>query len=577
MKDNPFAGVLTPVEGNQFIGREQLLNNLRNNVLAYAPTNIVGLPRMGKTSLVKQCFMEEEHFKSWLEEEKRLPLYVEMQQDPDPGTIWLEIVRALDEFLDTDSCPSNLIDLILGLETEQGRYQKTLSILGKITKQLKVKLILIIDEFDRVLHVPGAKGLFQKIRSLSRYGTLVICSRRTLEFIERSITDGFYNTNNFKQLFVGLFSDAEMNKYWEHYRQSFSSFPSNHFVKYKELIKRYAGNHPMLTSLSNNALFELRGDPHDAWNPELSVSQREKVERIIRRAVNKEFDRQIHYVEEQGLLETAIQMIVGTSRSIDPENLGLLLDYQFAIVVSSSVKREIFGYDLGPTTSRDVSKRYMCFSALTSHLMKEKFYPDIQGRDLLKEAELKFREVITEILKDICDGKNPFREEMVKINDDEIPEKREIWEKAFYQRIDYFSKMKRDRNVGSRKASDAFLDNLDQMREMKEKRISYDSNPTFDRSLINLVTSTTLGQLWHVFFKWQWQDFFMEIYDKYGCYSEERDRWRDDVFYPILDWRNAADHYNDAELQESFIEDASKKANEVIKASTDWLGERVRH
>ena len=42
-------------------------------------------------------------------------------------------------------------------------------------------------------------------------------------------------------------------------------------------------------------------------------------------------------------------------------------------------------------------------------------------------------------------------------------------------------------------------------------------------------------------------------------------KWHDDVFQPILDWRNAADHHNDDELPDSFVDFASSQARDVIK------------
>lgn len=555
--DNPFSGVLSPViEDDKFIGRELLLRNLRNNVISGAATNVIGLPRMGKTSLVKRCFLSEGFFKVWLEENHMLPVYVEMPLDPNPGSIWLEIAERLDNYFDETDTPTDYMEQVLDCTSTEERYIRISDALASISKRCKLSVILIVDEFDRVLRVPETKDLLQKIRSLMVQGYIrpVICSRRMLRFIERKITHKIYDSNVFKPLFVGVFEDAEVEAYWNHFAPFFSTFPEDHFSAYRQLIRRYAGNHPMLLNLSNNALFELGGDPHEMWNPRLPVSQREQVERGIRVAVNEVFKDQLHYVGEQRLLKTAVQMILGSSHDIPDEHIKLLMNYQFAQVVPDAVKRDIFGYILGPTTKEDVSKRYMCFSALTTHIMNETLSPDIKGFNLLKETEQKLRELIIQFLLDLCGGEDPFREEESFIGDG-MSMVRDHWESVLYESVPYF---KKNEKVGKR-----FLDDLNSMRKLRDERSSYDCKPTFNRKKINMVTSSTLGQLWHVFIKWHWTDYYADVFNPAGEYDSGQ-AWYAAVFKPILDWRNSADHCNEEELPDDFIEYASDRANEVI-------------
>ena len=59
---NPFAFVRDVVTGDDFIGRAKELEILRDNTLHYHSTFVVGLPRMGKSSLIAKCFFEDKFF-----------------------------------------------------------------------------------------------------------------------------------------------------------------------------------------------------------------------------------------------------------------------------------------------------------------------------------------------------------------------------------------------------------------------------------------------------------------------------------------------------------------------------------
>ena len=566
----PFSFVKAVVTDENFIGRKQLLRELRSNALARTTTFIVGLPRMGKTSLVKQCFMQEDNQKEWMEKESLAPLYVMVNSKKDSRAFWKSLARELWSFLRKRNVHLDFLDDYLNLSDADDIYQLVIMALSVIKEEHGISFVIILDEFDGIRHYPQEEDIFHKIRSLSEFGVVVTCSRRTPDFIEKASTGGNYFTDNGKQLFVGVFNEDDVKEYWDHFSCHFTGFDKEQLRSYKDLVKRYAGYHPMLMSLMNYWLFNQGDEPFKVWDMKLAPTQREDVERSIRGEIKKAFIRQMDYVEEQGLKKAAIQLVVGTSRAVPEDEIDLLLRYQFIQAIPTQEKNRIFGYNMGPTTA-DFKKRYICFSELTSHLMKDLYDPDIKGYELLKETELKLREVITEVLWDICDGEDPFTLQDVCINPSDPKERieeRELWEKALYSRISFFSRNKN--------ASDSFLNELDAMRTVKEKRESYDSKPSFDRRMINMVTSTTLGQLWNIFLKWQWREYFCDVLDPTNHYHKERDAWYDNVFKPILEWRNAANHYNDDEMTDETLKKSSSLAREVSLNVTRWLETRQR-
>jgi hypothetical protein len=558
-RDIPFSFVKGVVVGENFIGRQQLLRLLRSNVRAQTNTFIVGLPRMGKTSLVKQCFFLEENQKEWLESYQYVPLYISVKTSKNAASFWKSLARQIWSFLYKKGNHYAFLDEFRTLSTAEDLYQTVMMAIESIHDELSLRFVFILDEFDGVRNYAAEDDIFHKIRDLNEYGVVVTCSRRTPNHIEKTTTGTQYFKDSGEKIFVGLFSEEDVKEYWEHFKDCFVGFTKEQFELYKKLVKRYVGNHPMLMSFMNHWLFSQEKASDEYWNPNLPTSQREDIERSLRVSIREVFLRQIEYIKEQGLKKAAIQLVVGTSRAVPEEEIDLLLKYQFIQTVSVQEKASIFGYNLGPTTA-DLKKRYVCFSNLTTHIMKDLFDPDIKGFELLREVELKLREVITEFLWSLCDDKNPFTEKEVKINQYEKPETREIWEAKLYSRVLYFRSHK--------KASDDFLNALDLMRRTKELRASYECKPTFDRRLINMVSSTTLGQLWHVFLKWQWEEYFSDVFSRWP----NKNKWLDEVFQPVLDWRNAADHHNDDELPDAFIELASIQARDVIKDITRWMG-----
>lgn len=552
----PFSFVKGVVTGENFVGRKQQLKSLRSNVRSNKSTFIVGLPRMGKTSLVKQCFLQADNQKEWLENDHMAPLYISVDTTRNSKAFWKAIARAIWIFLDKINICYGFLDSYSNLSSADELYDVVMRTLPKAKNETGYSFIFILDEFDGVRLYSDEEDIFHKIRTLNDYGVVVTCSRRTPDYIEKQVKNTKYFTDNGEKIFIGPFDKDEVLDYWEHFGIFFSDFTPTQFSEYKKLVERYVGSHPMLMSWMNNWLFSQKDNPSEVWNPSMSRSQRADTERIMRVAIREVFLRQMDYVKEQELEKTAINLVIGTSHEIPANEIYLLTRYQFIKEVSSEKKKDIFGYNIGPTVGRDVSRRYMCFSALTSHIMKEEYSPEIKGFELLREVELKLRECISEILWDVCDGDDPFKHEMVQINSQE-KEKHEIWERILIQSVPQYKRQD-------------FLSDLKEMRKTKNERASYECNPTFDPRGINMVTSTTLGQLWYVFLKWQWREHFEDIF----CGWPNKETWRQEVFQPILDWRNAADHHNDEELPDDFVDYASQRAREIIRDITTWMGRR---
>lgn len=549
---NPFAFVRNVVTGNSFIGRSKELSALRDNTLAGSSSFIVGLPRMGKSSLIANCFYEDSFFitpRQWLEDAGLIPLYFVVSESSSPEGLFGSISTALTIYLDTVGVNLDYLDRFAELPDIDAKYLSITRALGHLISSLGKRFVFIFDEFDGVRNYTGGSDLLKKLRSLSRFGPLVICSRRTPENIEAEVSGTHYFTKFANPIFIGLFSDDEVKEYWDRFSESFASFNKNQFSAYKALVSRYVGNHPMLMSLMNNWLFQQGDDPFKFWHPELPDSQREDAERSIRVEIKDALLEQLRYIKEQNMENAAVQLVVGSSSKPQEEDINLLLKYQFIQVVPNRVKKDIFGFDLGPTTA-DSRCRYVCFSALVSHLIKDIYDSEIAGHDLLRKTELDLRQLIEKYLYSICS--NPFQE---------MPNGEEKWVQYQEDRIHYNSL----NNTAN------FDKAINEMKTIRNKRKSNDCKPTFDRKKINMLSSATLGNLWHVFIKDQWREYFADILDPASMSHGSSFTWYRDVFKYILDWRNATNHYNDAELSDIFLKKADMCTRMVDDNVCAWL------
>lgn len=564
VSDNPFDGIFAPVSGEQFVGREKELKTLRDNTKKGFITNVVGLPRMGKTSLVFQCFTEEKAFNRWVEEEHYAPLYFEVPEVEDPVYLWFAIRTAIKWFLRRRKEKFVYLDNTHNLSEGEEIFQNIQLEEDEIFERTGLHLLFVIDEFDRVLRMKNAAGVFSKLQSLTLHMPVIICSRRPYSFIERTVKGDSYDPGKAPlEIPIGLFNEQDVKAYWNRFKSCFSSFPAAEFEKYKELVYVYTGSHPLLMNLMNNTLLTKGDNPYEVWK---SCGDSIKLE--MRQNVDEEFRAQIPYVEEQGLMDTAIQLILGTSHDVPVGELNRVLKYQFVRVVPSSEKKQMFGYNFGPYTN-NTREQYVCFSALTTHLLKNEYDPDIEGFELVKKTELNCRAMIQEFLKDICGDTNPFETEFVRINSYEPVVEHEKWEKKLYDRTPRFERNENDCN--------RFLDNLDEMYKRKESRRQLDCKPTIDPFRINMLTSTSLGNLWYVFMKWHWNDFFYEVFDPtHTQYHKDGNLWYESVFVHLLNWRNEIDHNNVEELSDEAIAKASNKAREINRCIDRWFKTRGR-
>lgn len=264
----PFPSPSGEADGQWFIGRRDIIRTLVN-VLAQINErkinySIVGLPRIGKSSLMKVLMKNRE----LLSRCPRLAIcYVSLDQCRDSDNMWHQIARALTRSLkqlmasnksDFEGFMNELeyFDLALDCKRSEMDYEY-LSELARCMKTCNLTALIFIDEFDRFSEIAD-KASVGNLRTLLNGSEFGICavtaSRRELWRIEHDVEKAVdSNTSTLKGIFnlvveLKPFDKAEIDEYWQAVSKILGHTVSDTYI---HTIKTYAGNHPLLLNKLN--------------------------------------------------------------------------------------------------------------------------------------------------------------------------------------------------------------------------------------------------------------------------------------------------------------------------------------
>ena len=307
---NPFKSVGKIVTGEDFIGRESAIEELRTRVLNTPLANaaIVGLPRIGKSSLMKQVFMENAD--SLWETERIVAVWYSFVDynddaiDGRPEDVFLDILQIIVRTLKMRGFSDDDVNEYVRRASIPGiRFQQLSSeIVGffdELTIINKIGVIICIDEFDYSKDV-FSRSYFQLLRKITDdYPSVAVVttSRRSILDIEKDSGGGssFYETC--LHVFLKPFNDDEVAM-----QRSLVGELSD---EEEELIDNAAGNHPFLNALVLMRYFQSRdmeGSIDESYQDILSYYNR-----LFQRVLKKDhLDDKVIYVYS-GFLDAVSQ------------------------------------------------------------------------------------------------------------------------------------------------------------------------------------------------------------------------------------------------------------------------------
>ncbi len=319
---NPFSDYGTIITHDRFVGRTKEIDAIRNRVLgaSYGNISIVGLPRIGKSSLVwNAIFLDKKKLLS----ENVILIWVSFGEYSNLQEVFDDVIFEINETLGGNELAPELKKLeckIIEGDTnlEKRRYLKRYF---KLLKLNGLKIILALDEFDNAGSILNLQD-FQFLRELSYNVETKVClitiSRKSIQELEpeNGALSNFYQI--FTDLRLKMFSNEDIDLYWLRVAK-FGVSISN---EYQKSIHEYCGSHPYLLDVVNHEVFNNISQ----IDLNLDTTFLQTVDNLRLKLFN-EFEAILKLMNFEGLGDKLMQMIVGPVYDINQRDVEKLLKY----------------------------------------------------------------------------------------------------------------------------------------------------------------------------------------------------------------------------------------------------------
>lgn len=509
---NPFSDYGGIVYGERFVGRVNEINRIHQRVLgtAYGNIAIMGLPRIGKSSLAWEAIMT---IKEELLTENTIAVFFQTGSCKSSQGFFQHLVNLLDDelqFVCEDPRYEKFaepIRKIIKNNSDPVEFSIAVQKYFKLVKKLGYKVIYVLDEFDSVQSIFDISD-FQMLRELSYNPSmkicLVTCSRKTIQEIEaiNGALSNFYGT--FSELRLGMFSDEDMADYWSKIPEEFGITD-----EYKSNTGYYVGRHPFLLDVFNdfclkNGIIQL--DDASLLNE-------------IRLTLWHQFKTFQDTLQHENLLDKAVQLVIGPAYNVTSMQEEKLLKYQFINLVDNEQKVNVLGRLMGPSIE---GKSYVCFSDYFTVFFDKEHWESIDYWPLWTDTEKRIRGLIKIYIKNCYSAD---------------------WETELIAKF------------GSNKTWTERFESLKKVRERNKQ--------LFTNASDNLVDYTLTRDMYDIFMSVAWQDWFGKVFE-----GPKKDWSKKFTF--LADIRNPMAHNNREFISQDAIQNATEICNDIIRIIGEW-------
>jgi len=372
------------VWGDRFVGRKKEIAQIEQRVLGknYGNLAVMGLPRIGKSSLVWEAIMTK---KDKLLKEKTIAIYFSAGVFQNSNDFFKSLVRLCDDDLSiscTDEKYSKIVEQCVNPLKDENVSVEIVHLVTKyfkfVKRILEYKVIFVIDEFDGVQKY-FALSDFQLLRELSYNPEtkicVVTCSRKTIQDIEsrNGAISNFYGT--FDEIRLAMYSSEDLDEYW-------GRLDSANFDKqYRQQAQYYVGGHPFLLDFYNYITISL-SDSETITDRQLPLLEHFKT---IQKTM-----------KDEKLLDKSIQLILGPVYDVTTIDEEKLLKYGFIRKMHVDEKVETLGRMIGWNSN---GWTYACFSDFLTLYFMEEHLTSVEYWPLWTRTEKEIRDVIKTVVK----------------------------------------------------------------------------------------------------------------------------------------------------------------------------------
>lgn len=526
---NPFSDYGTAVRGDRFVGRAEELRTIEDRVLGanYGNLSIVGLPKVGKSSLVQEGIINREET---LAQEKTAVVYYQIGSTRNALKFFQRMATYLNDFFeeyfpDDSQYREFALPIVKEICDSGTTIDNVTDLLSKYYKRLRrwgYKIIYVLDEFDHAQNIFDGED-FQALRELSYEPKskicIVTCSRKSLEDLEKKTTGLSVFAQTFSVCDLQMFNKIDIKSYWERVKPLFKCDNVERCsAKVQTAVDYLVGGHPWLMDMLNDHYFNngVFAGNESALEGDFGFLM-EALEHIIK------------ILKEDSLLDTAIQLSIGPCQKEDPIIVQKLKKYGYIRAVTREYKDTLFGgYFDGPLFN---GKAYTCFSDFAMLDLYRRYYANVPYSTLWSSTENDLRGIIISYINDVY-GED-WQSKMETYLTNNPPHAKFVVAK--------------------------WKSNLASLSDLKAKMSS--AFPSMSSN--HLVEFTLTPQIFDIFIRPAWKQWFCNVFT-----GSDYQTWNA-KFEHLTKVRNPICH-NNIGIPEHDIEIAHKYCIEVRKAIEEW-------
>ncbi|HRR29503.1 MAG TPA: ATP-binding protein, partial [Victivallales bacterium] len=374
---NPFADNAGIVTGERFVGRVNEIKEIHTRILGelYGNLAIVGLPRIGKSSLVWNALIP---LKEKLCQEKHIISYISVSSGDSTVNFFkglalsiLEEIEFAEDLVDIYKRLESIYNDIKSNQNDRFEFLNQVKKFFKFCKKSNLRTTFILDEFDYSEKIFSVAD-FQFLRELSTLPETKVClitiSRRTIQELEpeNGAISNFYGV--FSELRLQLFNENDLIAYWQRVEKKGLQISE----EYKKELYFFVGSHPYWMDMVNYHIFN--GVKKGIKS---SIELLSEIGSELRKFLWDNYDDIIALMDKEGLKSHFIQAVVGPIVNLTQMSIERLTKYG---LIKPIIAREKYGayfqalIDAGLANENDIS-----YISISPHL-----------NDYLKQKEIEF-------------------------------------------------------------------------------------------------------------------------------------------------------------------------------------------
>lgn len=428
-----FSDVGKVVTGDRYVNRIKKEQEIIKKVFCpsknYGSISIVGLPRIGKTSLVTNTI---EKNRDYIKDNNIIYIQHDITKFPTPYAFYKVLIDDIyDELSDEEKKNSKFERCFNKITVEDfetyGPYQ-----IFKLFKCIKTefdrRIIIVLDEFDYVkklfsIQAGGINFLRELATNPDTDVTFIVISRRIISELEENLDCSTF-AQALSEIYVSYYDDSEIiefNKYLEKYSIELTE------EEYQNLIY-ITGKHPFLID-TMLCYYMLEDNEHE-----------KSFYKLLKNNINEFygiFDKLCKILENQKLLDKVYQLIFGPKTNCTNEDIAKLESYGVIYFDNSGIcqlfSSEFYDYLHMKELTGDFqtiwykTEKYLRNIVKTKYLEKFKnsweidFIKELENIDknILKKQE-KYLPILLENLKNSKEKMTKSKEKYVDLYNEKI-------------------------------------------------------------------------------------------------------------------------------------------------------------